>query len=332
MVDQETAIAVDWGGTWNRTALVDRQGNFRWQSREPNPPGGSREDYLELGRRSISAALAEAGGGVAGIGVAVAGPVEPSSGILHRPPNLMALNGVSLKAVWREAFSCPVWVGNDADLAALGEFYFGAGKDAAERDRPVKTLFYITVSTGIGGGLVDRNQVYLGSNGLAVEVGHTTVDMGAAAPRCACGNRGCLEALASGSGIARNARALLADSRYAGSILARVDTVTSEAVFDAAFQGDALGRTIVNNAIQALVVGLTNVVHLFNPDLIVIGGGVSDGLMKYDLLPRIHQGIQERSMSELHREFRLTTSRLGDSAGMAGAAALVWSQQAAGAA
>ena len=327
MANQDAAIAIDWGGTWNRTALVDRQGRFLWQTREPNPHGGDREAFLELGSRQVRAALAEAGGAVAGIGVAVAGPVEPTSGILHRPPNLMALNGVSLKAIWREEFSCPVWVGNDADLAAFGEYHFGAGKDSAEQGRPVKTLFYITVSTGIGGGLVDRDLVYLGSNGLAIEVGHTTVDIGDAAPWCACGNQGCLEALASGSGIARNARDLLSDGHYAGSTLATATTVDSQAVFAAASQGDPLGRTVLDNAIHALIVGLTNAVHLFNPDLIVFGGGVTDGLVEYGLLPRIHQGIQERTMSELHREFQLTASRLGDSAGMAGAAALVWSHR-----
>ena len=326
MTDEPIAIAVDWGGTWNRTAVINRQGEVLWQNRLPNPADGSQRDYLDLAAGLFREAFAAAKGSVAGIGVAVAGPVEPTSGILYQPPNLMALDGLSLKALWREAYDCPVWVGNDADLAALGEFRFGAGRDAVQRGETVNTLFYITVSTGIGGGVVYREQVYLGANGLAVELGHTTVDATAGAPRCNCGNTGCMEALASGSGIARNARSLLAAGDHPDSVLTREDEITSERVFAGAAQGDALCRQVMEQAIQGLVVGLTNAVHLFNPDLIVIGGGVTGGLVEYGLLPRIHQGILDRSMSELHKEFRLTPSRLGDSAGLSGAAALVWSQ------
>jgi glucokinase len=319
---------MDWGGTWTRTAVIDRQGAILWQAREPNPQNGTKEEYLSNAEKLLSNAIQQAGGPVAGIGAAVAGPVEPTTGTFFQPPNLMVLDGISFKALWEEAFQVPVWVGNDANLAALGEHYFGAGKESADKGRPVKTLFYVTVSTGVGGGVVDKGSVFLGANGLTAEIGHTLVDTTVDALQCQCGARGCLEAMASGTGIERIAKQKLASGGFPDSALAALDAglVDSEAVFDAAEKKDSLALSILEGAVSALAVGLTNVVHLFNPDMIVLGGGVTDGLVKLDLLPEIDRQIHDRAMSELHKEFQLTSARLGDSVGLAGAAALVWDQ------
>ena len=331
MSTPQVVVAMDWGGTWTRTAVIDRQGEILWQTREPNPQNGTKEEYLANAEKLLANAIQHAGGPVAGIGAAVAGPVEPTTGTFYQPPNLMVLDGVSFKALWEEAFSVPVWVGNDANLAALGEHYFGAGKESADNGRPVKTLFYVTVSTGVGGGVVDKGSVFLGANGLTAEIGHTLVDTSDAALECQCGSRGCLEAMASGTGIERIARQRLASGGFSDSALAALatDSVDSEAVFTAAGNKDPLAISILDGAVTALAVGLTNVVHLFNPDMIVMGGGVTDGLVKLDLLPEIRRQIMGRVMSELHKEFQLTSARLGDSVGLAGAAALVWDQLAA---
>ena len=328
MSTPQVVVAMDWGGTWTRTSVIDRQGEILWQMREPNPQNGTKEEYLSNAEKLLANAIEQAGGPVAGIGAAVAGPVEPTTGTFFQPPNLMVLNGVSFKALWEEAFGVPVWVGNDANLAALGEHYFGAGKESADKGRPVKTLFYVTVSTGVGGGVVDKGSVFLGANGLTAEIGHTLVDTSEAALECQCGRKGCLEALASGTGIERIARQRLASGGFSGSALAAIDAdlVDSEAVFTAAKQKDLLALSILDGAVTALAIGLTNVVHLFNPDMIVLGGGVTQGLMKLDLLTQIDKQIRDRAMSELHKEFQLTSARLGDSVGLAGAAALVWDQ------
>ena len=328
MSTPQVAVAMDWGGTWTRTAVINRQGEILWQAREPNPQNGSKEEYLANAEKLLAVAIQQAGGPVAGIGAAVAGPVEPTTGTFYQPPNLMVLDGVSFKALWEKAFDLPVWVGNDANLAALGEHHFGAGKESADNGRPVKTLFYVTVSTGVGGGLVDKGSLFLGANGLTAEIGHTLVDTSDSALACQCGSRGCLEAMASGTGIERIAKQKLASGGFSDSALAalNIDSVDSAAVFDAAEKKDPLAVSILDSAVSALSIGLTNVVHLFNPDMIVMGGGVTDGLVKLDLLPRIQQGIRDRAMSELHKEFQLTTARLGDSVGLAGAAALVWEQ------
>ena len=328
MSTPQVVVAMDWGGTWTRTAVIDRQGEILWQAREPNPQNGTKEEYLSNAEKLLSNAIQQAGGPVAGIGAAVAGPVEPTTGTFFQPPNLMVLDGISFKALWEEAFQVPVWVGNDANLAALGEHYFGAGKESADKGRPVKTLFYVTVSTGVGGGVVDKGSVFLGANGLTAEIGHTLVDTTVDALQCQCGARGCLEAMASGTGIERIAKQKLASGGFPDSALAALDAglVDSEAVFDAAEKKDSLALSILKGAVSALAVGLTNVVHLFNPDMIVLGGGVTDGLVKLDLLPEIDRQIRDRAMSELHKEFQLTSARLGDSVGLAGAAALVWDQ------
>ena len=334
------ALAVDWGGTWCRAALVARDGEIRWQERRANPPGGGAADYLSLAAGLLDDALAAGDGGVFGIGLAAAGPVDPASGLLYQPPNLMALDGVSLKAVWQERYGLPVTAGNDANLAAMGEFRFGAGRAAAIAGRPAQCLFYVTVSTGIGGGLVTADattgeaRLLLGANGLTAEVGHTTVDTAAAAPLCQCGKRGCLEAVSSGTAIAAYARAALSGSRLApdgggnpaaSSLAAQPPgEITAPAVVDAALEGDAFANAIITRAVNGLAVGLANAVHLFNPDLIVMGGGVSAGLAQLELLPVIRQAICGRLMSELHQAFELVPAALGDNSGLLGAAAAAW--------
>ena len=329
MTEQQSTpaiLAVDWGGTWCRVGLIDRQGEIMWQARRPNPRGGDTAQYLALANTLLAEAFALEDIRAEGIGIAVAGPVDPESGILYQPPNLMALDGVSLKSIWSDRYGLPVVLGNDANLAAIGEFHFGAGRDAAQAGRPHGSLFYVTVSTGIGGGVVERGSLLLGANGLTAEVGHTTVDTSSAAPPCQCGKAGCLEAVSSGTAIASYARTALNEGRHRESALAALapNDLSARAVVAAAVQGDAFANAVIGRAVDGLAVGLANVVHLFNPDLIILGGGVSEGLSQLNLLPRIKQGIHDRLMSELHKVFDLVPSVLGDNSGLLGAAAAAW--------
>lgn len=320
-------VAMDWGGTWVRVAVIDRGGEILWQSRVANAPGGDKDRLLKDTQEVLAGAISWCHPRpVAGVGLAVASPVDVETGTLHDPPNLPALNGVCLKALWEPWLGHRVWVGNDANLAALGEYRYGAGRDALAPGEPARTLVYLTVSTGIGGGVVSGGQVFLGAHGLAAEIGHMVIDRRADAPQCQCGNRGCLEALASGTAIAKIARAAVADARSLILTLAsgEAQSITSETVFRAASQGDALAQSIVEDVVQALSVGLTNVLHLYNPDLVVLGGGVTLGLDGLGLLPRIQSLMVQSAMSQRHKDFRLVASRLGDAAGMLGAATVVW--------
>jgi glucokinase len=323
----EVALGMDWGGTWARVSVANQQGEILWNCRAANPRGASKEQLIENTEKLLRQAIDWCGRrSIAGLGVAIAGPVEAETGTLYGSPNLSTLNGVSLKALWEPTLGFPVLVGNDANLAALGEFWYGAGREAREQGNPPRTLLYVTVSTGIGGGVVDRGQMFLGASGVAVEVGHMTIDYSDAAPQCQCGNTGCLEALASGKAIAQIARARLAHQEAQASSLAVLDveTIDSEAVFEEARKGDGLALSILEDVIMALSVGLANLLHLYNPDLIVMGGGVTGGLIKLDLLSRINSLMLQRAMSDRHKEFRLVGSELGDSVGMVGAARLVW--------
>jgi len=325
----EVAVAMDWGGTWTRAAVVDREGQIRWQSRVANAPGADKDRLLAVAEGLLREAIAWSSPfTVRGVGIAVASPVDAETGTLYQPPNLPALDGVSLKSLWEPTLNYPVWVGNDANLAALGEFHFGAGLVTREQGTAPRTLVYLTVSTGIGGGVVSRGRMFLGASGLAAEIGHMTIDSSDTAPQCQCGSYGCLESLASGGAIARIARERRAEADSGTSSLAkkRADTITSESVFQAAGQGDSLATSILEGVVRALSVGLTNVLHLYNPDLVVLGGGVTSGLVDLGLLPRIHTMMLDRAMSQRHKEFRLVASQLGDAVGMVGAATLVWNE------
>jgi len=329
----EVALAMDWGGTWVRVSVADRQGAIIWQTRERNPRNGTRAELLANAEGLLRQAMDRSKGrSVIGIGVAAAGPVDVETGTLHDPPNLMPLSGVSLKSQWEPTLGKPVFVGNDANLAALGEFRFGAGMEAWREGRAPRTLVYVTVSTGVGAGIVDRDQMFLGAHGLAGEVGHMVIDWNPQAARCACGNTGCLEALTSGTSIARIARSRLAESGSGGSVLYATDpaAITSEVVFAAAAQGDVLAHGILDEVVRALSVGLTNLLHLYNPDLVVLGGGVTQGLTDLGLITEINTQMLRRAMSERHKDFRLVVSQLGDSVGLVGAASLVWKEMGVG--
>ena len=334
---EQVVVAMDWGGTWARASVIDRRGQLLWNSRRGNPSESTREAILQNATDLLREGIAWAPDkSVAGIGVAVAGPVDAETGTLYDPPNLPTLNGLSLKDLWEPELGYPVHVGNDANLAALGEFHFGAGKLASDRGNPPATLVYVTVSTGIGGGIVDRGQPFLGAHGLAGEVGHQVIDIGPQAPACQCGSSGCLEALASGTAIARIAVERLAQEGRDGFLVESGDPgtgtpasgtpapLTAETVFQAAAQGDGLAISILDDVVSALSVGLVNLLHLYNPDLIVLGGGVTNGLVELNLVDQVRNRMLDRAMSQRHRDVTLVTSTLGDAAGMIGAASLVW--------
>ena len=323
----EVAVAMDWGGTWVRVAVIDRQGDILWRSQVRNAADADREQLLNTSQELLREAIGwRQDQPVAGIGIALAGPVDAETGILYGSPHLSALNGVCLKALWEPVLGHHILVGNDANLAALGEFHYGAGRAIPGRGNPPRTLVYLTVSTGIGGGVVSGGELFLGAHGLAAEIGHMVIDRSAGAPQCQCGNRGCLEALASGTAIAGTARRRVANeaSLIPSLVRAGSEEITAEMVFDAAAQGDALARSILEDAVQALAVGLANLLHLFNPDLVVLGGGVTEGLKTLELLPRIHSLTLSRVMSQRYQEYSLVGSQLGDAAGLVGAAAQVW--------
>ncbi len=230
-------------------------------------------------------------------------------------PNLPGWHNIPLKAEIEKSTGVRTFVINDATAAALGEHRFGAG-------RGVNNLIYLTVSTGIGGGIIIDGKLYSGVSGSAGELGHMTIDLNG--PRCACGNIGCLEMLASGKAIAREAQRLIAQGAKTAMIeLAEGDAryVTAITVATAAQKGDAVALSVVNKAAANLGVGLVNFVNIFNPEMIIVGGGV--GKMGELLLKPARKVVSERAFQFPASVVRIVSSELGDNSGVFGAVAFV---------
>ncbi len=242
--------------------------------------------------------------------VASPGPQDPEAGVLFSAPNIPGWVNFPLRANLQARFNCPILMGNDANLAALGEWQFGAGQGHAN-------LLYLTISTGIGGGIIVNNQLLVGARGLGGELGHFTVIPDG--PLCGCGQRGHLEAVAAGPAIARYVKEALA--RGAHSILQPHPDLSARDVSAAAQQGDALALEALAMAGRLIGQTLANYLHVFNPSIIILGGGVSRS--GEALLNPLREAIQTHVMDPIFLEgLTVTTAALGDDAGLLGALAL----------
>ena len=315
---EPVALVMDLGGNWIRVALIAEDGELLWRERVPTVAQDERPAVIARMEALLHQAISRVGDRrVAGIGLGLASPVDPNTGIMHNPPNIPVLDGVSFKSLWGKSVQWPILVGNDATLAALGEYRYGAGAGA-------HTLVYMTISTGIGGGVVINGHPMMGAYGMAAELGHMCIDRNG--PPCKCGGVGCLESFSSGTAIADTARRRLeagVASTMADMVSGELGRISAEMVFEAAVRGDPVAREILEEAAQALGAGMVNILHIFNPDVIAIGGGVS-GNWDY-LQPTVRSYIEAHAMSHIQKlGFRLEISTLGDDIGLLGAAALVW--------
>lgn len=320
---EKLIIGVDLGGTQIRAALADAQGKIIQRVSQPTIADEGPEAVLGRIKEAIRRVLPAEIGRVSAIGFAAPGPLDPWKGIIMDAPNLPGWKNVPLKDLMGEEFDLPVFVGNDANLAALAEQRFGAGQGAAD-------LIYITVSTGIGGGIIAHNRLLLGAQGFAAEVGHHTIE--AHGPRCNCGNIGCLEALAAGPAIARRARELIkdgAETAITELVGGDLDRITAKEVNQAAQAGDPMAIEIFRQAGFYIGIGIVNLLHILNPSLIVIGGSVAKA---GDLLfEPIRATVRERAMASYYWENTpILPATLGDDVGLLGAVALVLLQEADG--
>jgi glucokinase len=315
--DIETlALGVDLGSSKILTAVVDAQGEILSRDEVATLVTREREALIQCVLDSAHRALNQANidiSEICAIGVGAAGISNPEAGILFTSPNLPALRNILLRDIMQERLGKKTFLLNDANAAALGEFYFGAA-------RGIYNFIYITVSTGIGAGIVIDGRVYTGAIGAAGEVGHMTVDHNG--PICNCGNRGCWETLASGTALAREARKQI-ERGVKTSILEYakedIDKVTAQAVHSAAQQGDSLAKELIARTGYYVGIGLANLINIFNPDLIVIGGGLSSiGDM---LLKPAFKVAGERAFKEAFQAVRFASAGLGGNSGVLGAAA-----------
>lgn len=311
----QAVVGVDVGGTKTLLALVDPHGGVQARRRMETPQRGP-EDFVRRLAGELAALLQEAGRRreeVLGLGVGAPGPLDPQSGVVFEPPNLAGWRDVPLAAMLREAAGIPTWVENDANAAALAEAWVGVGVG-------VRDLIYITVSTGIGGGLILNGELYHGVSGTAGEVGHMTVEP--EGPLCGCGRRGHLEAVASGGAIARMAQEALRAGRETRLRALSPQALTAEAVAEVARQGDAVAREVYARAGAYIGLAVASLVNVLNPAMVVFGGGVSKAGDL--LLEPVRRVVRERAFRRPAEAVQIVPAALGDDVGVIGAAAVVY--------
>ncbi|MFZ6018388.1 MAG: ROK family protein [Chloroflexota bacterium] len=248
---------------------------------------------------------------ITAIGVGVPGPIVTDAGMVSGPPIMPGWDLFPIREWLEKAWGCPVTLGNDAEFGALGEWAFGAG-------RGVDNLVYIKVGTGIGAGLLIDGQIYRGTTGCAGEIGHVTIEENG--PLCTCGNRGCLEALAGGRAIAQKAIfAIKAGARTTLSELPSVEAISAMDVIAAARKGDHLSQKLVQEAGYYLGTALANLINLFNPTKIVIGGGVAQ--VGDLLLDPVRKVAKQRSLKVASQAVTITSAVLGKRSSAMGAVA-----------
>jgi glucokinase len=306
-------LALDYGGTKHTAAVIVR-GERDWRAhRCVFSPAGADARYDIETMQSLARELL-AGERPAAIGVSFGGPTDATTGMVRLSHHVPGWENVPLRAMLEADFRAPASVDNDANVAALGEHRFGAGRGRQD-------LLYITVSTGVGGGWVLNGQPWRGAEGMAGEIGHTVVDPNG--PRCLCGKRGCVERLASGPYVAQRAREWLAEQPARGQVLRGLvgddaDKVTAQLVSQAAAQGDELAWEALYVAAWGLGIGIGNAANLINPERFILGGGVTkSGDRFWEVVRHV---ARETALPEVH--FDIVPAALGDDAPLWGAVAL----------
>ncbi|MFR2528107.1 ROK family protein [Clostridium paraputrificum] len=304
-------IGVDLGGTKISTAISTIEGNIL--ANVVLPTKAEEGEAAVLGRivQSIDEVIVGSSTSIdeiEAIGIGSPGPLDAKKGIIITTPNLPFKN-YNLVQPLKEKYNIPVYLDNDANAAAIGEYMFGAGKGK-------NSIVYFTVSTGVGGGAVLDGKVYRGHTSNALEIGHTTVDPNG--PRCNCGNLGCLEAMSSGTAIAKKGKEAV--STNVETSLKKHDTVTSYEVFKEAEAGDEVAKDIIDNALTYLGIGVANAISTFDPEMIIIGGGVSKaGDIVFDTVKKV---VNKRCFKSMAESCEIVPAGLGSDAGVVGAVAL----------
>ncbi|MHB8926482.1 MAG: ROK family protein [Bacillota bacterium] len=310
-------LGVDLGGGHMSAALVDQAGRIIQRRKAPTAvesgPDGIISGIVELLREVISVSGATKRE-LAGIGLGIPGLIDSSLGLSIFSPNLFWHNVQVVRPIERE-FNLPTFMDNDVRCATLAEAWYGAG-------RGVSNLICLTIGTGIGSGLMLEGQLVRGATESAGEIGHMTIEKDG--PPCSCGNRGCLEALAAGPAIARRAREAVnrgMDTVMVAMVGGQVDRIDASVVAQAARQGDPVAWEIIELTALYLGIGIANYINLVNPELVIIGGGVAQAGELF--LAPVRRVVAQRAMKVQAAAARVVPARLGEDAGVIGAAALV---------
>ena len=304
-----TVIGVDLGGTNLRTAILSADGKVldRYKTSTHASEGWRKVvDRLirGIGRQRENAS--KKGLTVIAVGVGAPGVIDADTGVVVKSPNFPDWNKLPLRTLLEEALSLPVVIENDANAAALGEQWRGAGTN-------IKSMILLTLGTGVGGGIVLNNCIWHGADGMAGEIGHMTLIP--EGRQCSCGNQGCLEMYASARGIVLSYQeALLA----AGASSTR--SFSAAEVYEAARAGDRSAIAVMRDMGRMLGIGIASLINIFNPERIVIGGGVKDAWPLF--IEATREEVMRRAFEVPARRTEIVPSLLGDDAGIVGAAAV----------
>lgn len=317
--DSELYIGIDLGGTNVSGALVDPAGGIVARVREDTPRNGSPADVLEAICGAITPLVAAAGRSrrpAAAIGLGVPGLVDPDRGVVIVAPNVgKGLSGQQMVDPVEKRFGIACVLGNDANVAVMGECWLGAS-------RGMRHVVGLTVGTGVGGGLVVDGRLVTGANHAAGEIGHMIVQLGG--PKCGCGSRGCLEALASRTAIEKRIREAVRDGQktvLTDLLDGDLSRIRSKALRKALRKGDPLTVRVVSEAARCLGLGCMNISRILAPEAIVLAGGVIEACGDF-VMPLVREVFESDPLAVPGARCRLLASELGDDAGVLGAAAL----------
>jgi glucokinase len=312
-------IGVDVGGTKVAAGFVSHAGEISDVTRVRMVSDGDAAAGLNSVVEVLDSLLANAQQNhwtIRAIGICAPGPLDPNTGVVINPPNVPCWRNFPLAAEISKRYHLPVKIENDANAAALAEVLWGAGKGYAK-------VFYITIGTGVGTGLILDGRIYNGRTGAAAEGGHVSIDY--RGPVCGCGKRGCIEVLISGTAIAKRAQAKLEASSLSHSSMldlagGKIAAVTSELVNQARAAGDPIATATLLETVELLAVSLGNTIDLLEPDVIIVGGGVAGMLQPF--FDELREHIPSWCINSRCREIPLLSAHYGANSGIAGGAAL----------
>ncbi len=304
----QVVIGVDLGGTNLRTALLSVDGDILDKRKEAtNASDGWKKVVARLvdNIAQLRETAMRRGLQVMAVGVGAPGVIRMDKGVVVKSPNFPDWNNLPLRDELEKALRIPVVIENDANAAALGEQWRGAG-------RGINSMILLTLGTGVGGGIVLDNKIWQGADGMAGEIGHMTLIP--EGRQCGCGNTGCLEMYASARGIVQSYREAKGMME-----ITQLSELTSVQIYQAARNGDPVARQIMKDMGSLLGIGIANLINIFNPNMIVIGGGVKEA---WDLfIGSTHEEIMKRAFQVPAERTEIVPSLLGDDAGTIGAAA-----------
>lgn len=308
-MSKKYVVGLDLGGTKIYTALVDLNGTIIKEKVVETLAFEGEEAVINRMMDTIDYVIEGTDKElIKAIGIGAPGALDLKEGIVMESPNLPFEN-FELVGKIRARYDLPTYLDNDANVATLGEYRFGAGKGT-------ENMIYMTVSTGIGGGAILNGKIFRGSTGNALEIGHTTISQ--ERTRCGCGNLGCAESLASGTAIGKIAKEAV--NSNAETSLKNYDDVTSKEVFMEAAKGDRVAKEILNTSLTYLGITVANVITSFDPEKVVIGGGVING--GDIVLETVKEEVAKRCMKVFVDSCSIEKAKLGGQAGVLGAAAL----------